>query len=254
MNTNYENLMNNTLSLTWMSHVKACNDGIKFAKRNKLVNFPFKRLDEIEGDYNCFITWVKLHQYDLLTVNSLGLLCRKQDKNNGRDYSYQYDNNNNITLQECTLTGVQRKYKYDHNNNVTHYWYGYNNITYIDESYYYDENNNMIRKVNTRSAIKTFQTYMEYDDNNNLIHQYDNNGIVSDQVWFEYDNSNNMIYKKTKLYYDSSPSENWYQYDSNNNISAIKNGWGVIVNHDIEYYPDGQLKKYDELEIPFFEK
>ena len=65
----------------------------------------------------------------------------------------------------------------------------------------------------------------------------------------EYDERNNLVhYKNSKGY------EEWYEYDEKNNLIHYKDSTGIEYSNEIEYYPDGQLKKYNELELPYFEK
>ena len=110
------------LTLTFLNRYNACKEGITFVKNNNLLNFPFELLDQVKGDHDEYITWLK----------------------------------------EC-----------------------------IDGVYHYKDSEGN-------------ESWKEYDENNNLIHYKDSNGN-------EYSN-------------------------------------------EIEYYPDGQLKKYNELELPYFEK
>lgn len=48
--------------------------------------------------------------------------------------------------------------------------------------------------------------------------------------------------------------EYWFQYDANNNEIHYKNSNGKKTHNVIEYYDDGQLKKFNDLEISWFEK
>ena len=59
----------------------------------------------------------------------------------------------------------------------------------------------------------------------------------------------NIIYYK-----DSDGNEYWNEYDGNNNLIHWKNSKGSEEINIIEYYSDGQLKKFNSLEIPWFEK
>ena len=120
-----------TLSLEFLEQNNACKEGIMFVKNNNLLNFPFELLDQVKGDHNGYIKWLK----------------------------------------EC-----------------------------IDGVY-------------------------EYDENNNLIH-----------------------YKNSKGY------EEWNEYDKNSNLIHYTDSKGFKCSNEIEYYEDGQLKKYNELELPHFEK
>lgn len=47
-----------TIALEWLKKHKACKEGLKFVKRNKLAGFPVDRLKEIDGDFSGFVDWV----------------------------------------------------------------------------------------------------------------------------------------------------------------------------------------------------
>ena len=48
-------ILTKELLLKW----DACEEGISFCERNKLFGFDLSRIDEIKGDYNKFIEWLK---------------------------------------------------------------------------------------------------------------------------------------------------------------------------------------------------
>ena len=48
-----------TLSLEFLNQYNACEEGIEFIKRNNLINFPFELLDQVKGDHDGYITWLK---------------------------------------------------------------------------------------------------------------------------------------------------------------------------------------------------
>ena len=47
------------LTKKFLKDFKACSSGIKFAEQNKLFGFPLDRLDEVVGDVNSFVNWVR---------------------------------------------------------------------------------------------------------------------------------------------------------------------------------------------------
>lgn len=49
----------NTLTLKFLKTHEACEDGVDFVKRNKLIGFPLSMIDQVEGDYNRFVLWLK---------------------------------------------------------------------------------------------------------------------------------------------------------------------------------------------------
>jgi hypothetical protein len=46
----------------------------------------------------------------------------------------------------------------------------------------------------------------------------------------------------------------WKEYDENNNLTYYKHSNGIARKYIVECYEDGQLKRYDTLLIPYFEK
>ena len=59
-----------TLSLEFLNQCNACKEGIMFIKRNNLINFPFELLDQVKGDHNGYIKWLRSRivtgcQYDV---------------------------------------------------------------------------------------------------------------------------------------------------------------------------------------------
>ena len=179
-----------TLSLEFLEQNNACKEGIMFVKNNNLLNFPFELLNEIKGDHNGYIKWLK------------------ECIDGGYEYDVDYYKDSN---------GIESWYEYDENNNLIHY------------------------KDSTG-----YEYWESYDKNSNLIHHKDSTGY---EEWYEYDENNNLIYYK-----DSEGIEYWNRYDENNNLIHYKDSNGYEYDNEIEYYPDGQLKKYNELELPWFEK
>jgi YD repeat-containing protein len=200
-----------TLSLEFLNQYNACKEGIMFVKNNNLLNFPFDLLNEIKGDHNGYIKWLKA---------CIG-------------GGYEYDKNH-----YKTSNGYEEWKEYDQNNNLIHYKIsnGY------EEWKSYDERNNIVYYKNSNGI----EYWINYDQNNNVVHIKNSNGI---EYWKEYDQNSNLIhYKNSKGY------EYWINYDVNNNLIHYKDSTGIEYSNEIEYYPDGQLKKYNELELPYFEK
>lgn len=66
-----------------------------------------------------------------------------------------------------------------------------------------------------------------------------------------YDDFGNVIWEKDPYGIERV----WeYLYDMNGNMIWMMNNEGKEYNYEVEYYSDGQLKKYDSLELPWFEK
>ena len=109
-----------TLSLEFLEQNNTCKEGIAFVKRNNLLNFPFELLDQVKGDHNGYITWLKE--------------CI--------DGGYEYDQNNNLIYYKHPK-GYEEWKSYDKNSNLIHYT--------ISTGYEcwnkYNSNNNLIQKT-----------------------------------------------------------------------------------------------------------
>ena len=175
------------LSKDILKRAGACASGIKFCETNKLLGFPLSRLNEITGDHDGFVKWLKQRTFDIH-----GNVIRV-DYSNKSWATYQYDSNNNLIRIEDS----------------DDYW----------ETNQYDLNNNLIRFHDSNGLWRTHQ----YDTNNNLIRTEDSNG-----------------------YWDTS------QYDSNNNLIRIDDLYECVETNTIEYYDNGQLKRFNALLIPQF--
>ena len=133
--------------------------------------------------------------------------------------------------------------EYDKNNNLIYYKNSNGREKNGREKWKeYDENNNLIHCKYSDGS----EYWQEYDESNNLIHYKDSNGV---EEWKEYDENNNLIHFK-----NSNGYEEWKKYDKNNNIIHFKRSDGYENNYKVEYYKDGQLKRYDNLIIPWFKK
>ena len=226
------------LTLDFLKKHDACTDGIKWAVNNKLIGMPFKMIDEITGEYESYIYWL------LQQANA----------------EYMYDHNRNIA-HLITPTGDETWLEYDSNHNTIYKKHISADETwevYEDE---YDLNNDNCYQTNT------YEVWKEYDSNNNLIYYKNTLGHVE---WLKYDSNNNKIYSKTgygyETWYDYDQNNNiihyksstgveyWQTFDQNNNLIHYKSSTGLDITHMVEYYPDGQLKQYDNLFIPYFEK
>ena len=108
-----------TLSLTFLNQYNACEEGIMFIKNNNLLNFPFELLDQVKGDHDEYITWLKE--------------CI------GSGYEYEYDQNNNL-IHYKDSEGNESWKEYDQNNNLIHY----KDSNGYEEWKSYDERNNLV--------------------------------------------------------------------------------------------------------------
>ena len=88
----------------------ACKDAIAWCERNKLFGFPLDRLDEITGDFDCYVSWLKAR-----TFNEQGLVIR-EILPSGHEWKYEYDSNGNM-IREILSDGGEWKYEYDSRGN-----------------------------------------------------------------------------------------------------------------------------------------
>jgi YD repeat-containing protein len=88
------NTSENLLTLEYLKQHKACSEGIVFFKRNGLEGFPLDQLQNVKGDFNSYVEWLKerpVHEYD-----SKGNMT-KEVYPDGRTYCYEYDSKGNKT-------------------------------------------------------------------------------------------------------------------------------------------------------------
>jgi YD repeat-containing protein len=253
------------LTVEWLKDNNACQDGIDFAIRNKLIGFPFELFDSIVGDdIEGFYTWFKFNINNILnyeyenntkkiTITKVyfGLnysMISTTDDNVVEDETisvtqFIYDNNNNL-IYEVDMDGYIYEYQYDENNNLVYELHkdgtGKSNYTYSRVMEYNEHN----KLTHFKSSMNT-ENWYEYDENNNLIH------CVSEKdehTWYEYDENNNLVVMKCGDYTE------WYTYDHKGNKISYKTSDGQEQSYSIEYYPDGQLKQYNGMYIPYFNK
>jgi YD repeat-containing protein len=270
----------NTLTEQWLILNKACNDGIAFAKKHKLIGFPLDLVNEITEHDDIYASWLKnsiknIIQYDKQgrvvyikligdykrwfsydsdgiqhgrEVTAAGLkywfTCNKNGKivhltNNFRyEVTREYDDNDNLLL-ESHKSGFFIHNTYDNRNNLT---FTTSSTKVWTENVYDDNNNLILSKFHDRMHLS-----YTYDDNNNLLTITNTNGII---IRFNsYDDRNNLIHQRL-----SSGEEIWYTYDEYNNVIYKKLLSGDEFTYVYEYYPDGQLKRYGDVYIPFFQK
>jgi YD repeat-containing protein len=203
--------------------------------------------------------------------NSNNNLIHRMDSSDSHliDRRYYYDKNgNNIKtiITETLANTKQIKYKtvktYDEfnriltvtsNNKTTiHSYDDSTNTTYTTyvngdmEISRFNQNQVCIEKIEIINGVKYRN---QFDDNGNLTHTV--NLATDEHIWYSYDDHNNKI--------NSTNSKNhhviMWEYDQNDNltyyIDTEKNKEFEVIS---EFYPDGQLKRYNHLELPFFEK
>jgi YD repeat-containing protein len=245
------------LSLELLKSLSACNEGINLVKDGKLVGFPLDRLDEVWGDYGSFKFWLKqsLNEFEIT----------QEKKENG---------NVVISLED---PGYEiRSFEFDSNVNEIYY-----KKTYIKSGH---RDYEIWRKYNDQGKLiycldsDGDEEWFDYDENGRKVHEKYSNGY---EKWFGYDEKGNLVYTKQKDYQtwrdynengrmihfkDSDGNEEWHTYDENNKHLSTRDNHGYEEWFDLddvyvreikiyrEHYPDGQLKRINNMEIPWFEK
>jgi uncharacterized protein RhaS with RHS repeats len=241
----------------------ACPEGINFCERNKLFGFDLDRMSEVMGDYKDFVRWINvaIRDWDIehdANGNMISKLCK--DINQLINFTYNDAGqklsvvNNGVIIEE----------------NVYNEQGQLRSSTYKDSGYFlysYDEHGKLIAKE-MYNGVKTHHIIYKYDEHDNLVVTNDN----GDETIFEYDEKSNIT-KMTVSHLYSSREPSWIKYEHDDRGNIIKttdlighvNEWeydvhtniiwdldcyGTLTNHNIEYYDNGQLKRYDNLHIP----
>ncbi len=168
-----------TVTLELLKKLEACDDGLDFFLRNKLEGFPLNRLHEIEGDYNCFVSWLKrtLDETKWWEFDQNGNKV-KEAYPYGDVWKYEYDASGNMTKQ-VDWKGRPTEYEYDQSGNMTKKVYFDGRVL----EYEYDQNGNQTREVDCFGCVKKFE--------------HDKNGNKSKIVFF-----NHHIERKSSFYPD----------------------------------------------------
>jgi hypothetical protein len=235
------------LTEKWLKDRNACKEGIQFVIRNKLIGFPLDMLPQVKGEFNNFVAWLQSHQCDILEFDSNQRVIYKYSSTGSR-YWYTYGENG-LLIKIKTSYDHEYINQYDDNNNcIRTTCTTLSTDEFMHTHYEYDSNNSLTCKY----ALVKHKIFYEYDSNNNLIHKWKSSG--DDEYWYEYDILGNVIYQKYKYYPDSEPHQEWHSYDDHNNLLTSRSIYTQFANNTIEYYDDGQLKKYNKLIVPYFEK
>jgi YD repeat-containing protein len=264
--------MTNTITEQWLKDNAACEDGIDFVVRNKLIGFPFNLIDDIDGDYEGYIEWVKDNKDNTLEYDDNCLLVRYVG-NDHYPVNFKYDDNNNLIEKTFDYNELSHVYEYDDNNNLIFEQYPFG----LTCNYKYDKNNNRTMcithdKYGKHVSLKTYQYndshVLTYENYNDELEEFYTDGKLtlskseSDHIEYEYENNNVIRVKRPNI-----NLEDIYEYDSHNNILSIKKILNNVITDNIvftnEYYADGQLKSITRIDngietlnltIPFFEK
>jgi len=235
-----------------LEQIDACKEAIDFCGCNKLFGFPLDRLDEVQGDYNGFVRWIQ------------------------RIQNLKFNDRGNVIELDFGTEGEIRKFKYDKNDNKIRIDYYYNEeLCKNYTTFEYDKKGNVISEKLCRdstSKIELFQHIIkEYDEHDRLIKFEDKlndfwriceYNIIGNcvavknssniELFITYDQNNNVIERKNSnkgySYWEK------FEYDSIGNVTKHENSEGHFRGYSPEYYDNGQLKKYGDLIIPYFEQ
>lgn len=153
------NLMK-TLSLELMEKLGACQSSFPFVKNNNLEGFPLERLDEVKGDFKCYVGW----------------LSRKLEE------TREYDEKGNCHLRNFNGSEVWRTY--DDKGNCTYL----KTSNGFEEWSEYDDKGNLVHFKNSFKTSKGFEEWFTYDEKGNLIHWKNSNGSEEHHTYSYYEN------------------------------------------------------------------
>ena len=127
-----------TLNIEFLTSLNACQTGIDFVKAANLEGFPLEMLDQVKGDYQGFVNWLRKHLKTEREYNDKGLMTKQvfpcgvyqyeyNDKGvktkkitpSGRTFQYEY-NDKGLMTKEVTLSGnmYQWEYEFDDKNKL----------------------------------------------------------------------------------------------------------------------------------------
>jgi YD repeat-containing protein len=254
----------------------ACEEGIAFCERNKLFGFDLDRIDEIQGDYDSYIEWINTTiisprtKTSPIPITDSFTISEYDDRNNkiSDTYAegswwikYEYDEKNNKTRQEES-TGHIIVWEYDKRNNVIKSKWVHSNFEVLNT---YDDNDNLIFVSDSSGYTIEYQ----YDSNNNCVYESHSNGHFVKQEYdllgrlikyekfggnsseIEYDSRNNKIHECHFRAGTNNTFEEYWEYDEHSNLIKYKSSSiQEPITYTVEYYDNGQLKRYNDLFIP----
>ncbi len=220
--------------------LKACKQGIDFCERNKLFGFDLKRLHEVDGDYNHFINWLTKKINNCYKINEDGQYYYVGYESE-YDYIRTYSDDGRL-LKSQHKSGYFSEYIYDERKNLIKIISNGDVRSYME----YDSNNNLINEVHKNYSMRSF-----YDTNNRCIRRECTFFDSDDVDWdiYEFDSFGNIVYSECS-------NGEWvkYNYDDHNNVIVSYDNYTPNgVYHDVQYYDNGQLKKYDSLKVPLID-
>lgn len=104
-----------TLNVEYLTKLGACSNLIKFIKRNNLHHFPVSRIDEIRGDHDSWIAWIKATLTVAREFDVNGNVVYEKDSYGYERWSEYDTNGNRIHVKDCD--GYECWTEYDANGN-----------------------------------------------------------------------------------------------------------------------------------------
>jgi YD repeat-containing protein len=277
------------LSVKLLKQFKACQDGIDFVVRNKLIGLDVSHIPSLRTDNNKFVKWFTsvlkntvvnfsedMFHYTDPTDSSLDHII-KFNENGDMIYKHMYNqeppieehrfyDNDGKLIREEMSNGFSAIYSYDERGNKV----SYTNTEGESILYQYDKNNNLIYENDSNELIK-WNTYDErgnlvlstvhddFDDHVEVFHLHyfydDRNNLIHFmdvnrfEYWKEFDENNNLIHYK-----DTDGCEYWQEFDENHNVIMYKEPDKRPHKIKSVLYPNGQLQQYGRLKIPLIER
>ena len=102
------------LNIELLKSLDACESGINFVKRANLEGFPLSKLDQVEGDYDGFVHWLRQELKTVRVYNDQGLMTKRVNPL-GDVYRYKYNDKGLIT-KEVYPSGDVYEYEYEFDN------------------------------------------------------------------------------------------------------------------------------------------
>lgn len=211
------------LTKEFLNKHHACPIGIRFCERNKLLGCDLDYINDVVGDYDKFMGWIR------------GLV--KSDK--------VYDKNGRLLSKTDPETGVVVHYEYNAEGQKSCMRIGDDEIrTYL----YNDDKSIMCETHVLESESGATRKFILYNDNG-LKHYVEVYKVVDDEhipetiERFIYDSDGLLIKMITLNVKTMDYHETNFVNDSHGNMVKIIRHNGSEINFSNHYYDDGQLKE-----------
>ena len=232
----------------------------KYEKGNCLEKIDTKIITDTSNNDQEIWDWEQLvmtYSYDSdgNPISSEGAFKHSEDDDDPSIsyYSYQYDENGNLTVESW-----YSQYDYDFAQTYTN---GY--LIPQEKHYMYDSNNNRIKEEFFDSGeLRWYRDYI-YNEKNEMIkeseYQYDNTEALSPKLvheyTYDYDEYGNVIHKLLYNYNDSTSTSEWnfsYRYDDLGNILSCEISPGPL-GYTAKYKAFKLLDKKESNNNPIFD-